>query len=171
MGFAEGTSVPVEKTRGEIERLVQSRGADAWRSEQDGRKASIMFRVKGTAVCFRLTLPDPADKRFWHDKGRYHRRTQAQHDGAYAGEVRRLWRCLLLAIKAKFEVVDSGIASFEEEFLPHVIVGGQATMADVLVPQLAGIARGDAPTFQLPANAGHAPSRGGVIDAEFDESR
>jgi response regulator RpfG family c-di-GMP phosphodiesterase len=37
-------------------------------------------------------------------------------------ETRRRWRCLAMVIKAKLEVVASGISSFEEEFLAHVML-------------------------------------------------
>jgi len=36
-------------------------------------------------------------------------------------ESMRRWRCLVLAIKAKLEAVESEIFSFEEEFLAHIV--------------------------------------------------
>lgn len=37
-------------------------------------------------------------------------------------EHRRRWRALLLGIKAKLEYVQSGIATFDEEFLAHIVI-------------------------------------------------
>jgi hypothetical protein len=116
VSFAEGTSVPVERSRAEIERLVSRYGASEFSSGWSGGLAMIQFMAKGRRVRFVLELPDEA----WGRKNRG-RRQKAVADLVDA-EGRRRWRCLLLAIKAKLEVVESGIASFDEEFLAHIVV-------------------------------------------------
>jgi hypothetical protein len=102
--YAEGTVVAVAKTQLEIERLVRKFGAEAFASGWETRSASISFTMKGRMVRFQLALPTE--------------RTREKQER----EDRRRWRCLLLAIKAKLEVVETGIASFDEEFLAHVVV-------------------------------------------------
>ena len=42
--------------------------------------------------------------------------------GAHEQERRRLWRALLLNIKAKLEAVESGISVFDEEFMAHIVL-------------------------------------------------
>jgi hypothetical protein len=49
---------------------------------------------------------------------------------------RQRWRALTLVIKAKLEAVESGIATIEEEFLPHIVVPGGGTFGEWAVPQL-----------------------------------
>jgi len=43
----------------------------------------------------------------------------------------------VLAIKAKLECVESGIASFEEEFLAYIVLPNQQTMGQLALPQIA----------------------------------
>ena len=38
-----------------------------------------------------------------------------------AKETRRRWRCLLITIKAKLECIETGIETFEEAFLAHIV--------------------------------------------------
>jgi hypothetical protein len=51
--------------------------------------------------------------------------------------VRRLWRALLLAIKAKLEVVESGLAIFEEEFLSNIVMPDGCTVGEHARPWIA----------------------------------
>lgn len=50
---------------------------------------------------------------------------------------RQRWRALSLAIKAKLEAVASGITSFEEEFLAHVVMPNGKTLGSTIIPQIA----------------------------------
>jgi len=132
MSFAEGTTVPVGKTRGEIEALVSKHGATRFASgwTEDAR-AAISFAMRGRLVRFVLALPTEAEARA--RRGRYHR---SLNDGQRAkwieDETRRRWRCLLLALRAKLEVVESGIATFDEEFLAHVVTADNLTVYEWL---------------------------------------
>jgi hypothetical protein len=110
--YAEGTTVAVTRTREEIERLVRKYGAEAFAGGWQQGRATVSFTMRGRHVRFRLDLsPEP-------------RKTQAQREN----EERRRWRCLLLAIKAKLEVVETGIATFDEEFLAHVVMPDDLTI-------------------------------------------
>lgn len=51
-------------------------------------------------------------------------------------EKRRKWRALSLAIKAKLESVRSGIATFEEEFLPHIVMPDGRRVIEWVAPQI-----------------------------------
>jgi hypothetical protein len=46
---------------------------------------------------------------------------------------------LLLVIKAKLESVENNIATFEEEFLAHIVLPNDKTVADYVVPQVAAM--------------------------------
>ncbi len=116
MKFAEGTVVPVAKTRGEIEGLVAKYGATEFASGWAGQTAMIQFMARGRRVRFVLDLP-ASD---WGSKDQW--RHRASRESRIDAETRRRWRCLLLAIKAKLEVVESGIATFDEEFLAHIVI-------------------------------------------------
>ena len=70
------------------------------------------------------------------------RRTDKQMWAAYEQEVRRRWRALVLCVKAKLEVVESGISTFEQEFLAHIVVAGGKTIGQEMVPRLGDVAAG-----------------------------
>lgn len=139
MSYAENTSVPVSKTRGEVEALVEKHGATEFSSGWMGTLAALQFQLKGRRVRFSLTAADVEwgkDRIMKAKRGRYWNRSSipvADAQKLADAENRRRWRCLLLAIKAKLEVVETGIATFDEEFLAHIVVGdGQQTVYDYI---------------------------------------
>src|SRR4051812_233586 len=115
MGFAEGTSVSVEKTRVELEARLKKEGADVINSTwtRDG-SAEVSFRLRGRLI--RFVVPMPKD----NDVPARVRSTKSGRNNWIEGENRRRWRCLRLAIWSKLEVVATGISSFEEEFLANI---------------------------------------------------
>lgn len=114
--FAYGTTVAPEKTKAQIESLLSRYGANSFASGWNGTKAVLIFQAHGRRVKFELDLKNKEER-----------------------EVMRLWRCLLLAIKAKLEVVESGIATFEEEFLAHIVLPDGETVGDWIQPQIQNV--------------------------------
>lgn len=133
--YAEGTEVAPEKSRAEIEGVVRRYGADSFVSGFDGTQAMVMFRAHNRYVRFVLAMPHPDDAEFKLD-ARKNLRTPEQRKKAAEAEERRRWRALLLAIKAKLEVVESGIATFDEEFLAHVVLPDGGTVGQWIAPQI-----------------------------------
>lgn len=133
--YAEGTEVPVEKSKMEIESTVRRYGAESFVSGYDRAKAMVQFQADGRLVRFVIEVPAPAHQQFAHD-GRGNNRPPEARIRAAAAEEKRLWRALLLAIKAKLEVVESGIATFEEEFLAHIVLPDGRQVGEWLAPQV-----------------------------------
>jgi hypothetical protein len=159
--FAEGTEVSVEKTRAEIEATLVKYGADKFFSGWERENAYIGFRKNLRFVKFMLPLPSASDKEFTRDpRHTWKQRSAEAAKKAYEAECRRRWRALLLAIKAKLEVVASGIASFDEEFLAHLVMPDNRPVADIIVHQLDGIYRGDTRSLALPAASGQVEDLG-----------
>ena len=121
--YAEKTSVAPERTRAEIEATLKRFGATGFLYATEGDAAVIMFTMRKRRVLFRLPLPE-----------RLLFRTQVQHEQA----VRSAWRGLLLVIKAKLVAIESGVVSFESEFMAHFVIPGSEgqTVEDWLAPQL-----------------------------------
>jgi len=93
--FAEGTSVPVERTRIEVEETVRRFGADSFVSGYEGRTAFIAFRAMGRMVRLTLAMPDPDEPAFFRTPtGRARDAGPARE--AYEAECRRRWRALAL---------------------------------------------------------------------------
>lgn len=133
--YAKGTTVAPERSRSEIESTLRRYGADAFGYLTDGTRAIVQFRAHDRLVRFGVALPDSSDREFTHDRRGYSLTTKQSADRA-AAEERRRWRCLVLAIKAKLEVVESGIASFEEEFAVHFVLPDGSTVGEWLLPQV-----------------------------------
>lgn len=121
MPFAEHTSVPIQRSRVEIENLLKKYGADQFGYMEDQGRALLGFRSHGRAVKFIISLPSA--KEFERPiKGP--RRTPEQAANKAEGEHRRRWRCLMLVIKAKLEAVTTGISIFDQEFFGYLVMPG-----------------------------------------------
>jgi hypothetical protein len=131
MAYAQRTSVPVDQSRREIEQTMARYGADSFAYMTNPEGATIGFRVQGRVV--RITIP--------------------KAEGRNADqENRRRWRALLLVIKAKLEAVATGIATFEDEFLPYTVMPNGQTVAEWAHPQLKEMELGKMP-LALPAGS------------------
>jgi len=154
MPYAEGTTVPPERSKAEIETLLRKYGAiDFVAGTYDtGGRAMIGFRCQDRALRFELMLPRQDEKRFVFVKGSsWERRTDLAALKAWDQEVRRLWRCMVLVIKSKLEAVQSGITTFEHEFLAHIVMPDGKTVAEHVTPKIAEAYLSRMPVPLLPA--------------------
>lgn len=134
--FAAGTDVSVEKSRAEIEGLIVRYGATSTAFMNSPGRAMIAFEAKGRKILFELPLPQQSDKKFERD-GRNHVRNQDQIFVVWEQACRQKWRALALVIKAKLEAVSSGITTFEDEFLAHIIMPDGQTVGQHVKPTIA----------------------------------
>lgn len=135
--YAEGTTVAAEKSQFEIKTLLSRYGCQGFMFGESPKVARIEFLAHERRVRFTLPMPDPNDKRFVKQRLRGYGIDAERTRQAWEAEVRRLWRCLLIAIKAKLEVVESGMAIFEEEFLANIVLPDNRTAAEHVVPAIA----------------------------------
>jgi len=98
--------------------------------------AHALFEMRGRRLRFSLPIPSKADKRFTRDAGG-RPRTVDQVKSVHEQAVRSSWRALVLVIKAKLEAVDTGITTFESEFLSHIVIPGGQTFGEWAIPQIA----------------------------------
>lgn len=129
------------RSQQEIAGLMRRYGADGFVVGWDGDRAAAQFR-RGERL-FRIELPLPARAEFRDRLAGNGRMVSGQ--AAYDAEVRRRWRALVLVIKAKLEVVQIGIATFEDEFLAYLLLpdgttAGPRVLAEVDAARRAGIA-------------------------------
>jgi hypothetical protein len=123
----------MERSKAEIERLVRRFGATGFMSGWYGTEAMVQFQITGRHVKILLPIPDPAEERF-HTTPTGRRRKGNAVSEAYEQEIRRAWRAMALVIKAKLEAVESGITTFETEFLAHLVMPDGRTVADHAMP-------------------------------------
>jgi hypothetical protein len=117
--YAVNTDVPAKRTRDEIETILMKFGAESFAYGTEAGSAVIMFVHADRRIRFRLPLPNESSV----DK------TERRH--------REMWRALLLSIKAKLVSVDTGIETFEEAFLAHIMLADGQTVADAVAPSIA----------------------------------
>ena len=133
--YAEGTSVSPERSQMEISETLRKYGASGFAYGWEDRKAMIGFRFNDRQVRIFLDLPEASDPEFARTTtGRT--RDAAGRRTAFEAETRRRWRALALAIKAKLEAVETGITTFEEEWLAHIVLPDGSTVADTILPEI-----------------------------------
>jgi hypothetical protein len=133
--FAEGTRVAIETTRAELERLLKAYGADAIVIGWDGPISTIGFRIRGRHVRYTIERPDRSESVVSSYPSGKARPANLIAE-AIAAEHRRRWRALLLIVKAKLELVASGDAEFEDEFLAHTMLADGRTVGEWIEPQI-----------------------------------
>lgn len=154
--YAEQTSVAVEKSRAELERILQRYGATRFAYMCEDSKAVVGFVAKGKMVKFNLPLPDRNDPKFWITPTRKRHRSENEAFLEWEQACRSRWRSLCLAVKAKLEAVSTGITSFEAEFLAHFVMPDGRTFGELAIPQIEEAARtGRMPTTLLLGNGSH----------------
>jgi len=128
MAYAEKTGVAVEKSRMEIERLLQRKKAAQYVTAVDHEKrlAVVQFKLSNRLIRFDLMLPD------------YPKYTSQTNLRKYEQAERQKWRALLLVLKAKMEAIESGISTLDSEFLAHMVIPGMGgrTVGEYIAPQL-----------------------------------
>lgn len=116
--FAAGTTTSIETTQTQIRRMLEQHGAvDGFVTGEQAGVAALTFIMKDRRVTFRMGIP------------RVHPGEERKNAAAVA-ETRRMWRSLLLCIKAKLESVRSGIESFEDAFLAQTVLPTGETMGE-----------------------------------------
>lgn len=116
--YAVDTKVPVHQTRNEIEQTLTKFGASSFAFAINETGAMILFEFSGRRIRFNVALP------------------KGHSEAATAKLQRERWRALFLSIKAKLVSVDTGIETFEEAFLAHVVLADGSTVAQQALPAI-----------------------------------
>ncbi len=148
-----GTEVSVEKSQGDIKKLLQKYGCSAVQTAEDMHKGLVVIRfcrlIEGSdkAVWIRFTVQipkveEPTRVRYGSSKEKIMRERLDQAE-------RQAWRALYYALKSRMESVVFGIETFEEAFLAHAEIvtrdGQKMTFGEWAIP---GMKSGQ---LQLPA--------------------
>lgn len=148
--YAANTEVSSDRSRAEIEKTLNRYGARQFMYGWDEQQAIVGFVIHNRQVRFVLPMPDRDDKEFrLTPTGRD--RAASQIAQVYEQAVKQRWRSLALVIKAKLEAVESGIVTFDAEFLAHLVLPNGQTVGDQVMPAVAeAYATGHTPQL-LPA--------------------
>lgn len=120
------TEVAVEKSQGEIRRLLTSHGASSFsfaEGTHDGVIwAAVEFVSGDTRVRVQVPLKEPSAATINSKLSRTRTRTKAQIvSDLVEQEGRRIWRVLVHGLKARMISVTEGVETFEQAFLAHLV--------------------------------------------------
>lgn len=159
--YAEGTEVPVERSKAEIDAILQRYGATARGilvDEAAGR-ALIVFGLHERHIRLEVALPRPDEKRFTHLEP-WRERTPAAAQAAYDKELRRIWRVQILYLKAKLEQTADDADAFRREFLPHTLLPTGQTVWEATADRIdEGYRTGEMPPLLPPAGRALPPGK------------
>ena len=120
--FASKTSVPVARSRVEIERVLIRYGVTKFGTMTEETRVTIYFETKGRQIQWAIPIPPQAKYR---------------HETDHAQEVRRRWLVLVITVKALLEAVESKLLTFDQAFLSHLVIPGSGkTLGEAIVPKL-----------------------------------
>lgn len=142
--FAAGTKTSIATTEAQIKTMLQKHGADAFGMMEERDRAIIAFRLEGRHIQFRLPLPTAKDERFTHYRvangrgpaGNLTPRTEEAARNLWVQACRERWRQLHLCIKAKLEAVAQDIETFDESFMPHIVMPDGETLGDKVLGEM-----------------------------------
>lgn len=142
--YAYGTTTPAESTQAEIARVLKKNGASQHGFGEEERGGVVFFTMRGRQI--RFTVPYPAKDPVGRD-----------------AEIKRRWRCMLIAIKSKFEAVtvageldsEEAAAAFKMEFLAQTVLPNGKTVGQHAMPLVdAAYGSGQMPRLLLPGIGG-----------------
>lgn len=128
MTYASTTSVPVDRSQGEIRKLLGKYMATAFAFGEQNNQAVVQFEMKNRRIRFNLPLPVAGKEK--DKKGCIMSQKHIEQ------LERSRWRCLLLCIKGKLESVESGITTLEQEFMAHIVLPNGQTVDQVVLPEI-----------------------------------
>jgi len=126
--YAEHTSVPIGRSQEDLRQLVMGRGATGWALGEDEGRAVVQFRLAGRVLRFKLSMLRKLTD-FEVKRGQKPSRVDAR-------EERRLWRSLVMAVKAKLVIAEDGIETFDEVFLANIVTPDGDTIGERVTAQI-----------------------------------
>ena len=153
--YASQTSVAVDRTRSEIEKLLGQHGASQFAYASGTGKAMIGFLLAGRMIQMIVTLPDPTLDEFTLTTTGRKRRHPSDAYKLWEQSCRSRWRALLLVIRAKLEAAAIGVTTIESEFLAFTVLPDGRTVMDSIGEDIQhAIETGKTPRALLPMLTG-----------------
>lgn len=129
MAYAENTTVPVEKSLNEIVAFIKKSGGARVAQMEDIDALAVQFFLNDRMLRFRVPVPTAESlPKFNNGNNRNIEIPMAQRQKASDAMRRQRARALLLVIKAKLESVESGVETFDEAFLPNIVMSDGCTV-------------------------------------------
>jgi len=140
--YAEGTTVTVDSSRGEISGILAKHGVirQAWASEPD--RDVLQFELEGHV--YRFTIERPTDRSLykqWEADGDKTARAMKflPNDQQVAAEWRRRWRAQVLLLKAKLEFASGDASTVTRELMPYAVLVDGRTLEEAVMDEKNGL--------------------------------
>ena len=134
--YASKTNVSSAKSRSDIEDTLVKYGACGFMYGWQGNEAVLAFMFDGKQIKFKVSMPDKSDKEFRTTPTGRERKNEDSVIKEWEQATRQRWRALLLIIKAKLEGIESGITTFEDEFMAWIVTADGKQVRDHVLPSL-----------------------------------
>lgn len=122
--YAEGTKVPVERSIAELKRTCEKYGATNFGFLQADSKTAIFFKYSDRLYRMDLHFPNASGARTMEEVKKI------------KAEERRLWRVLLLTVKAMFEGIENQVFDGHLLLQPFTVLPDNTVIGDRISPQL-----------------------------------
>lgn len=148
--YAQDTTVPISKSRGEIDNLLRDWGATGvqWTDEWDAGIVTLRFQWPHEKSVFRARLKIVLPGREDFEDEAIDRRTghlsESKMEKLLAGRGKREHRLLLIMLKGILNAVDAGVVSDIDAFLPYLEGADGRTVGEVAAENLPQLATGPA---------------------------
>jgi len=136
-GYASGTTVPIYRSKGEIEEELRRMGVAkrAFLDDDEHHQVVIMFERENRRYRIFLPLPDP-EADVYRYSARFTRRSDSATRGAWEQDCRERWRALVAYLKALRIGWESGIVRIEDALLHAVMLPDGESVGEWVAPQL-----------------------------------
>lgn len=123
------TKIDAEQTIGEIQKMLSKHGVMAMMTEYDGRNvAAVSFKmdVKGKTMAFKLPCNWRAVLEIFKGDPDARRRGSVNEEQA----IRTAWRIIFEWTRAQLALIEVGMATLPQIFLPYTIMRDGKTLAE-----------------------------------------
>jgi hypothetical protein len=154
--FAEDTTVPIQRSRAEIDKLLRDWGVEgiAWQDDfaNDHVQLRFVWANGGEKYLARVGIKLPGRKSLEDDAldGRTLRVNENKMRKLLDARGKREHRLLALWLKATLNAVDAGLIKAEELFLPFLEGKDGYTVAEMTIEKLPMLLSGSAERLLLP---------------------
>lgn len=138
--FAVGTSVPVDRTLGQLRMQLSNAGASHYAFGESPEAGFVQFALDGLHYRFEVRRPTAEEAA----AARARAPKSIRMDGAIDAEWRRRWRARVLWLKATIEFAEGQPGSLANVLLGNLVLPDGQTMAGWAVPQIEAMYAGGA---------------------------
>lgn len=154
--YAQETTVPVAKSRAEIDNLLRQWGAKGLQWSDDFQNDRVMLRFVWNyddtdyMARFVIELPGRDQLKDQAIDGRTGAVSDLKMEKLLSARGKQEHRLLLLWLKAALNAVEAGMVTAEALFLPFLEGQTGETVAEIAIPNLKKLASGSAQKLLLP---------------------